>query len=116
MSEELSEEEKDVKLMNIIQELSELGMKKEANQLFKKIAKKICFVSLPDWEYHQICETYPQVDLRDVVFCCSPSNPCPYRNSVLKKLGLSVADYIEIKKKYGEEIGTLLKLSLPTGH
>ena len=117
MSEELSEEAKDVKLMNIIQELSELGMNKEANQLFKTLAKKIEFVDLGDeWYNHQICETYPKCDLRTMIYCCAPTNPCPYRNSVLRKLNLTIADYIELKEKFGSEMGTLLKLSLPTGH
>ena len=111
MSEEepLSEEEKDSKLMQIIQELSGIGLNKEANRLFKKLSKKITFVSLPDWEYHQICETYPQCDLRDLVFCCSPSNPCQFRNSVLKKLGLNLEDYINLKKKFAEDLEGLFK-------
>ena len=112
MSEEeaLSEEEKDAKLMGIIQELSELGMNKEANQLFKKLAKKITFVDLGDeWYKHQICSTYPRVSLKTMVFCCSPANPCPYRTAVLKKAGLTTKDYIEIKKELAEKLEEILK-------
>ena len=108
---ELSEEERDAKLMQIIQELSELGLNKEANQLFKKLEKKIEFVDLGDdeWHKHQICETYPKCDLRTMVYCCAPTNPCPYRNSVLRKLNLSIKDYIEVKKKLAEKLEEILK-------
>ena len=112
MSEEapLSEEEKDAKIMQIIQELSELGLNKEANLLFKKLEKKIEFVDLGDeWYKHQICETYPKCDLRTMVYCCAPSNPCQFRNSVLKKLGWSLQDYINLKKKFAGEIEEMLK-------
>ena len=104
MSEEISEEEKDVKILEIIQALSELGENKEANRLFKKIEKKITFVSLPDWVQHQICETFPKIDVRDFAFCCSPSNPCPYRAAVLKKIGWTLNDYIMLKVKFGDAI------------
>lgn len=108
---ELSEEEKDVKLMQIIQELSEIGLNKEANQLFKRLSKKITFVDLGDdeWYKHQICETYPKCDLRTMVYCCAPTNPCQFRNSVLKKLGWSLEDYINLKKKFAEELEGLFK-------
>jgi predicted metal-binding transcription factor (methanogenesis marker protein 9) len=106
MSEEetISEEEKDVKLLEIIQALSELGENAIANQLFKKIEKKLEFVSLPDWEKHQICETFPECDLRTLVYCCAPTNPCPYRAAVLRKLGLSLADYIKMKRRFATMI------------
>lgn len=97
--ENISEEEKDIKRMEIVQALSELGENAMANQLFKKIEKKLEFVSLPDWENHQICETFPTVDTCDLVFCCSPSNNCPFRTAVLKKMGLTTSDYIGIKKE-----------------
>lgn len=111
MSEEegLSEEEKDMKRMEIVQALSELGETKLANQLFKKIEKKITFVSLPDWITHQICETYPKCDIRTMVYCCAPTNPCPYRASVLRKLGLTIGDYVEFKKELADVLDKLLE-------
>ena len=102
MSEE--EEDTDAKRMEIVQALSELGESKIANLLFKKIEKKITFVSLPDWTNHQICDTYPKCDIRTIAFCCSPANPCPYRASVLRKLGLTINDYIMLKVKFGDKI------------
>ena len=106
MSEEetISEEEKDIKCMELVQALSELGENKIANELFKKLEKKITFVQLSDWENHQICSTFPTVDTRDLVFCCSPSNNCPYRAAVLRKLGLSLADYIKMKRRFATGI------------
>jgi hypothetical protein len=110
MSEEesISEEEKDIRCMELVQALSELGENTLANDLFKKLEKKITYVSLPDWMNHQICETFPKVDTRDLVFCCSPSNNCPYRAAVLKKMGLTMADYIEIKKELAKALKDIL--------
>jgi len=106
MSEEesISEEEKDAKLMEIIEALSELGENAIANELFKKLEDKITFVSMPDWVNHQICETFPKIDARCISFCCSPSNPCPYRAAVLKKIGWTLNDYIMLKVKFGDAI------------
>jgi predicted metal-binding transcription factor (methanogenesis marker protein 9) len=109
MSEELTEEEKDVKLLEIMQALSELGENAIANQLFGKIEKKLKWVLLQDWETHQICETFPHVDTRDLVFCCSPSNNCPYRAAVLRKMGLTTADYIDMKRELAEVLEEILE-------
>jgi hypothetical protein len=106
--ESISEEENDMKRMELVQALSELGETKIANQLFKKLEKKITFVSLSDWENHQICSTFPRADIKDLVFCCSPSNNCPYRAAVLRKLGLSLKDYIDIKKDLSKDLEAIL--------
>jgi DNA modification methylase len=95
----LSKEEKDIKRMEIVQALSELGENDTANQLFKKIAKKITFAEREDWVNEQVCSTFPNdIDIRCIAFCCSPHSPCPYRAAVLKKLGWSMNDYIRMKK------------------
>jgi len=105
----MSEEENlDAKRMEIVQALSELGEDKIANELFKQIAKKITFVELDDWTKHQICETFPRVCTKDLVFCCSPSNQCPYRAAVLKKMGLTIADYIAIKNEMASTLDEIL--------
>lgn len=97
--ESISEEEKDVKLLELIQRLSELGENDTANQLFKKIAKKITFAEREDWINEQICSMFPNdIDIRCITFCCSPRSPCPYRAAVLKKLGWNMKDYIRMKK------------------
>ena len=119
MSEEegISEQEKDAKLMEIIEALSELGENRIAEELFSKIEKKLKFVSLPDWTQHQICDTYPECDLRTIVYCCAPTNPCPYRASVLRKLKWSLKDYIKIKKHLADELESIIdvpKECLPT--
>jgi len=57
-----------------------------------------------DWINHQICGDYPKVDARCLVFCCSPKKKCPYRNTVLMKLGLDVNGYIEFKQKMADAI------------
>ncbi len=108
----LSKEENDMKRMEIVQALSELGENAIANQLFKKIEKKITFILLPDWVNHQICETFPRVDTRNLVFCCSPSNNCPYRAAVLRKMGLTASDYIEIKKELADTLDEIFKEKL----
>lgn len=101
MSEEetISEEEKDVKLLEVIQTLSELGENAIANELFKKIEKKITFAAREDWVNEQVCSLFPNdIDIRCITFCCSPRSPCPYRAAVLKKLGWNMKDYIRMKK------------------
>lgn len=102
------EEDRDTRIMEIVQALSELGENKIANQLFKQIEKKITFIEMEDWVNHQICDTFPRVCTKDLVFCCSPSNPCPYRAAVLKKMGLTVAEYIKIKKDLADSLEAIL--------
>jgi hypothetical protein len=110
--ETISEEEKDIKRMEIVQALSELGENTLANDLFKKLEKKITFVLLPDWMNHQICETFPKCDLRTMVYCCAPTNPCPYRAAVLRKMGLTASDYIEIKKELADTLDEIVEEKL----
>jgi len=102
------EEDMDAKRMELVQALSELGENKIATELFKQIEKKITFVELDDWTNHQICETFPRVCTKDLVFCCSPSNQCPYRAAVLKKMGLTIKDYIVIKKEMASTLDKIL--------
>jgi len=104
MSEEISEEELTEKIITICGELEDIGEKRLSKKLFEKIEKKLEFVSLSDWENHQICSTFPKIDIRDLVFCCSPSNNCPYRAAVLRKLGLSLGDYTQMKKRFAAGI------------
>ena len=115
MSEEesLAEEERDVKLLEIAQALSELGENKAANQLFKELEKKITFAEREDWINEQICSVFPNnIDIRCLVFCCSPSNNCPYRTAVLKKIGLTTSDYIEMKKALAEKLENMLDVKI----
>lgn len=84
--------------------LLEIGEKKLAEQVFKEISKKINFVERDDWINHQICGDFPKIDIRCMAFCCSPAKNCPYRNSVLKKLGKGITDFIEYKERFGEKI------------
>jgi DNA modification methylase len=106
----ISEEEKDVKLLEIIQALSELGENKIANELFKQLEKKITFAEREDWINEQICSMFPSdIDIRCITFCCSPSNNCPYRTAVLKKLGWTMKDYVNLKAEFGERIKKMLE-------
>jgi DNA modification methylase len=107
MSEEegISEQEKDAKLMEIIETLSELGENRIANELFKKVEKKITFAEREDWINEQICSMFPNnIDVRCIAFCCSPRSACPYRAAVLRKLGWKMEDYINVKREFGEQI------------
>lgn len=104
MTEELTEEELNEKIMETVQALEEIGERGLANRVFKKLSLKIEFIELDDWVYHQVCSTFPKVDVRDLTFCCSPANMCPYRTAVLKKLGLSLEDYIHMKADVGVDI------------
>ena len=109
MSEEITEEEKDVRLMEIIQVLSELGENKIANELFKKVEKKITFAEREDWINEQICSMFPSdIDIKCLAFCCSPSNNCPYRAAVLRKLGWDMGDYIKLKADFGNKIAEVI--------
>ncbi|MFC1700710.1 hypothetical protein ACFLZ0_01010 [Patescibacteria group bacterium] len=63
----------------------------------------IKFIKKNDWLNHQICGDFPEVDVRCLVFCCSPLKPCPARNAILKEMGLTVEDYAKIKEKSGED-------------
>ncbi len=96
--------EKMQKLLAICSELEELGEKETANQIFEKISKRINFIKRGDWTDHQICSDFPNIDIRCLVFCCSPAKPCIFRNTVLQKIGLTVDNYTKMKEKFAGEI------------
>ncbi|MEN4019008.1 MAG: methanogenesis marker 9 domain-containing protein [Methanobacterium sp.] len=39
-----------------------------------------------------------------MVWCCKPSKPCPLRDMVMRKIGMSVEEYMELKKQLSEEL------------
>ena len=39
-----------------------------------------------------------------LVWCCKPSKPCPLRDMVLRKIDMSVEEYMELKKQLSEEL------------
>ncbi|MBI5680214.1 MAG: methanogenesis marker 9 domain-containing protein [Methanobacterium sp.] len=39
-----------------------------------------------------------------LVWCCKPSKPCPLRDMVMRKVDMSVEEYMELKKQLSEEI------------
>lgn len=99
------EDDEDVKRIEIVQALSELGENKLANQLFKKLEKKITFADREDWVNEQICSMFPNdIDVRCLAFCCSPLSACPYRAAVLRKIGWKMEGYINVKREFGEQI------------
>lgn len=72
-------------------------------QEIEKLLNSIQFSKKEDWFNHQICGDFPNVDARCLTFCCSPAKQCLLRNLVLKKLNLSLEDYINKKQKSAEE-------------
>ena len=106
--EKLIEEEIIARRLQLCSDLEEVGEKELANKLFAKIEKGIEFVELDDWIHEQICSTFPTVDVRCLTWCCSPSNNCPFRAAVLRKLGWNLGDYIGLKQHFAEEIGEIL--------
>lgn len=96
------------RLLGICTDLEEAGEVKMAYQLFDKICKKIRFIKKADWTEHQICGDFPKVDVRCLVFCCSPSKTCIFRNTILKKMGLGVDDYTKMKEKFAKDMGDII--------
>jgi len=39
-----------------------------------------------------------------LVWCCKPSKPCPLRDMVMRKINLSVDEYMALKKQLSEEL------------
>ena len=39
-----------------------------------------------------------------LVWCCKPSKPCPLRDMVMRRIGMSVDEYMELKKQLSEEL------------
>ena len=39
-----------------------------------------------------------------LVWCCKPSKPCPLRDMVMKRIDMSVDEYMELKKQLSEEL------------
>jgi len=107
--EPLSEEELNAKIMRVIEALEEIGEKGLANKLFKKLSDKITFTQRDDWINEQVCSLFPKdIDPRCLIWCCSPRNPCQFRAAVLRKLGLSLEDFIIMKAEFGEQINKII--------
>lgn len=81
-------------------QLNQLEMDVEG--IWKKIEPQIKFVKKKDWIGEQVCGSFPIVDLRCLIWCCSSKKDCPYRLAVLKKLGKTNEDYEELKRKLVE--------------
>lgn len=80
------------------------------NNNIQQAFESIAFVKKDDWFRHQICGDFPIVDVRCLTFCCAPAKPCMLRNLVLKKLNLTLENYIEIKEKSATDFeGSLSK-------
>jgi len=39
-----------------------------------------------------------------LIWCCKPSKPCPLRDIVLRKIDMTVEEYMELKKQLSEEL------------
>jgi putative methanogenesis marker domain 9 len=39
-----------------------------------------------------------------LVWCCKPSKPCPLRDMVLRRINMSVEEYMDLKKELSEEL------------
>jgi putative methanogenesis marker domain 9 len=39
-----------------------------------------------------------------LVWCCKPSKPCPLRDMVMRRIDMSVNEYMELKKQLSEEL------------
>jgi len=100
----MSENKKIEILLSIWYNAIKVGEKEIAENIFKKINDKIKLVEKEDWEFHQICGDFPEVDKRCLVFCCSPVKNCPYRNAVLQKMGLTIRDYTKMKRNFANQI------------
>lgn len=98
--------EKIEQILCICGALEEIGEKDMSKQLFEKLSKKIELVKIDNWINEQICGTFPKADIRCLVFCCSPAKNCIFRNAILKKMGLTVKDYVKMKERFGEQIKT----------
>ena len=46
-----------------------------------------------------------------LVWCCKPSKPCPLRDMTLNQIGLSVDEYLTLKKQLSEKILAAAKKS-----
>ena len=86
------------------EETQEIGENIKVFTLLKKIKEKKVKTKLDfDKVFGTLC-------FKSIAFCCGPSNPCLLRNAVLDALGISMKDYLKIKKKWNKEfISVFLK-------
>ena len=95
----MSEEEVTMeRIFDICSALEDIGEKGLATKLFKKrIENELEIVETDEWEEHTICDSFPIADKRQLVYCCPETKMCIFRNSVLKKIGVSLSDYTKLK-------------------
>ena len=72
--------------------------------------KKIKFIRLfKKWRLIMAWDNAPSHicrggDPRGLAFCCPPVKPCPLRDMTLNQIGLSVDEYLTLKKQLSERI------------
>ena len=105
MSEEESENENEIdNVLAVCSVLEDIGEKRIATALFnKRIEAKLELVETDEWVDHAICDSFPIVDTRQLVYCCPHTKPCPFRRTVLKKIGMSLKEYTELKKGWAKK-------------
>ena len=59
-------------------------------------------IKIDNWMSHMICADYPDVDARCLVFCCSPSKTCLFRQEVLRECDLNMYTYRRIKGQFAK--------------
>lgn len=84
------------------------GEKKEAYLLLEKASQEVKLVKENDWESRSICGDFPEVDVRCLIFCCRASKSCVLRNAVLKRIDLTVNEYAQMKKTFGQNFETII--------
>ncbi len=58
----------------------------------------------------QINEIMEETCFESLAYCCSLEKNCPFRDSVLKKLGLTKKDFVALKEKFNNNLYDLIKM------
>lgn len=65
------------------------------------LATMINIVEKDDWYSIHLHEAFPKIDIRMLIGGCPVSNECPFLLAILRKIGMSKADYVNYRKRAG---------------
>ena len=75
-----------------------VNIKKDA---IRSLSTMITIVEEDDWYSIHPHEAFPKIDVRMLIGECPASSECPFLLAILRKIGMSRADYVNYRKRAG---------------
>jgi len=71
------------------------------NKVIRELSNMITIVEKDEWYSIHPHEAFPNIDIRMLICACPASRECPILLAILRKIGMSRADYVNYRKRAG---------------